>query len=121
MGWENYYANTDGIIYMVDSADERRFDECAEELETLLKADQLLDVPVLVLANKSDLMGAKPAAEVMEALELTDNASRWVHVQGCSAKTGENLEAGLTLLITQVSKRKSQEWARQMRSRRQRR
>ena len=32
--WKNYYANTQAIVYMVDSADKRRADECAEELET---------------------------------------------------------------------------------------
>ena len=34
--WKNYYANTQAIVYMVDSADKRRADECAEELETLM-------------------------------------------------------------------------------------
>merc|ERR1711871_168340 len=61
--WKNYFANTDAIIYMVDSADKRRMDECAEELDALLDEDQLAGVPVLVFANKQDLLGALTVAE----------------------------------------------------------
>ena len=50
--WKNYYQNTDAIIYMVDSADERRIDEAAEELTTLLEEELLAGVPCLVFANK---------------------------------------------------------------------
>ena len=59
--WKNYYANTDGIIYMVDSADKRRTDEAAEELEGLLKEEALIGVPTLVFANKQDLLGPSHA------------------------------------------------------------
>ena len=62
--WKNYYANTDAIVYMVDSADKRRLDECAEELEGLLQEELLESVPLLVLANKQDLLNAASAAEV---------------------------------------------------------
>jgi len=97
--WKNYYANTDGIIYMVDSADKRRTDEAAEELEGLLKEEALIGVPTLVFANKQDLLGAMTAAEIMQELDMTQYKDRWVHVEGCSAKTGEGLDKGLQKLI----------------------
>ena len=50
--WKNYYANTDAIIYMVDSADKRRLDEAAEELESLFTEEELAAVPTLIFANK---------------------------------------------------------------------
>ena len=50
--WKNYYQNTDAIIYMVDSADKRRNDEAAEELESLMSEELLATCPVLVFANK---------------------------------------------------------------------
>merc|ERR1719311_56082 len=34
--WKNYYANTDAIVYMVDSADVQRIDEAADELTALM-------------------------------------------------------------------------------------
>ena len=34
--WKNYYDNTDGMIFVVDSSDEERLNECVEELAALL-------------------------------------------------------------------------------------
>merc|ERR1719181_2755847 len=101
--WKNYYANNDAIIYMVDSADKRRSDEAAEELQSLMEEEQLAGVPTLVFANKQDLLNAATAAEVMEFLEMTSEKSRWVHVQACSAKTGDGLEDGIKILIEQMN------------------
>jgi len=101
--WKNYYANTDAIVFMVDSTDKRRFDECAEELGSLLEEEQLAGVPVLVLANKQDLLGSAPAEEVMKELELTTYTDRWVSIEACSAKTGAGLEEGMTKLMTKVA------------------
>lgn len=49
---------------MVDSSDRRRTDEAADELTQLLEEDELAGVPVLVFANKQDLLNAMTAAEV---------------------------------------------------------
>jgi len=37
--WPNYFENTDGLIYVVDSSDEERLAECTEELVSLLGYD----------------------------------------------------------------------------------
>jgi len=102
--WKNYYQNTDAIIYMIDSSDRRRTDEAAEELQGLLEEAQLAGVPVLVFANKQDLLNAMTAGDLMKELELTNAKERWIHVEACSAKTGEGLEAGLAKLMAQKIK-----------------
>jgi len=102
--WKNYYQNTDAIVYMFDSADKRRADEAAEELGSLLDEELLAGLPVLVFANKQDLLNAMNAADVMKELGLTDCKDRWTHVQACSAKTGEGLEDGMQRLIEQKKK-----------------
>jgi len=104
--WKNYYENTDAIVYMVDSTDSRRTDEAADELECLLKEEALQGVPVLVFANKQDLLNAMKAGEILTKLELTQYTDRWVHVEACSAKTGEGLETGLGKLMEQTKKKK---------------
>jgi GTPase SAR1 family protein len=50
--WKNYYENTDGMVFVVDSSDEERLDECVEELLSLLSEELLSKVPLLVYANK---------------------------------------------------------------------
>ena len=39
--WKNYFENTDGLVYVVDSSDEVRLKECTEELQNLLGEDNL--------------------------------------------------------------------------------
>jgi len=102
--WKNYYQNTDAIVYMIDSADRRRTDEAAEELTSLLEEELLAGVPVLVYANKQDLLNAMTAAEVMKELDISAEKGRWIHVAACSAKTGEGLEDGMAKLMEEKQK-----------------
>mmetsp|Transcript_16221 Transcript_16221/g.25187 ORF Transcript_16221/g.25187 Transcript_16221/m.25187 type:complete len:147 (+) Transcript_16221:270-710(+) len=53
--WQEYYGTTDALIFMVDSADSERFEEAKDELQRILKVDELADTPILILANKNDL------------------------------------------------------------------
>jgi len=99
--WKNYYANTDALIYVVDSADRRRVDEAAEELTDLCQQEELAGVPVLILANKQDLLNAMSDAEIMskDGLDVTQFKDRWIQVKACSAKTGENLQEAVAELL----------------------
>ena len=70
--WKNYYENTDGLVYVVDSADDVRLKESTDELISLLSEEALKKVPMLVYANKQDLQFALEADAVMENLKLSD-------------------------------------------------
>ena len=37
--WRNYYECTDGVVWVVDSADHRRLADCKAELHSLLKEE----------------------------------------------------------------------------------
>lgn len=41
--WRNYYEQTDGLVWVVDSADVRRLEDCAAELHKLLQVTQRSD------------------------------------------------------------------------------
>src|SRR5689334_12078215 len=47
-------------IYVIDSADRRRLEETGVEFGQLLEEDKLTGVPVLIFANKQDLLNALP-------------------------------------------------------------
>lgn len=49
---------------MIDCADRRRIDETGVELQALLEEEKLAGVPVLIFANKKDLMNAMSPDEV---------------------------------------------------------
>ena len=50
--WKNYYDNVDGLVFVVDSNDEERLEECVNEFNELLADEGLAAVPLLVYANK---------------------------------------------------------------------
>ena len=68
--WSNYFQNTDGLIFVVDSQDEARLEESKTELLELLNDEILEKVPLLVFANKQDIATALSADEVLETLDL---------------------------------------------------
>ena len=89
--WKNYYDNTDGMVFVVDSSDEERLSECVEELTALLQEEWLEKVPLLVYANKQDLQFALEADEIMNTLQLMQIQKRTWNIQACSALTKEGL------------------------------
>ncbi|EDV20752.1 uncharacterized protein TRIADDRAFT_60721 [Trichoplax adhaerens] len=89
--WRNYFENTDVLIYVIDSADRKRFDETGEQLGDLLDEDKLAGIPVLVFANKQDLLSAASASEIAENLNLHKIRDRKWQIQACSATTGEGI------------------------------
>lgn len=52
------------MVYVIDSADTKRVKEAGEELEKLLVEKELSGVPLLIFANKQDLVQALQPDEV---------------------------------------------------------
>ncbi|KAM3176755.1 ADP-ribosylation factor-like protein 2 [Hymenolepis weldensis] len=103
--WRNYFETTDALIWVVDSSDRLRLDDCREELSKLLVEERLVGATLLVLANKQDLQGALNPAEIAGALNLRDITTHHWSIYGCSAVTGENLLESVGWLIKDVSSR----------------
>ena len=105
--WKNYYDNTDGIVFVVDSSDEERLKECTDELKSLMSEDQLAKVPLLVYANKQDLVHALGPEEVMENLALSSIEGRTWNIQACSAVSKEGLQEGMEWLTKTIAAAKA--------------
>lgn len=101
--WKNYFENTDVLIYVIDSADRKRFEETGEELNELLEEPKLSGVPLLVYANKQDLLNSATAAEVSEGLNLNGIRDRVWQIQSCSATEHEGVKDGMEWAMKQMS------------------
>eukprot|EP00854_Cymbomonas_tetramitiformis_P014793 gene14793-17484_t len=97
--WRHYYQNTKALIYVVDSSDRDRVEDCKEELHKILNEDELTDAAILVYANKTDLPNAMNAAEVTDQLGLHSLRFRQWYVQESCARTGAGLYEGLDWLL----------------------
>lgn len=100
--WRNYFENTDILIYVIDSADRKRFEETGHELQELLYEEKLAAVPLMIYANKQDLMSAAPASDIAEGLSLHLIKDRAWQIQACSAATGEGIKDGMEWVCKNV-------------------
>ncbi len=105
--WRNYFEQTDGLIWVVDSADRRRLRDCRDELAALLSQEKLAGASLLILSNKQDLAGALGSDEIAEALGLHGEAFAKRHwkILPCSAFTGEGLVEGMDWVVDDIASR----------------
>lgn len=89
--WRHYFVGTHGLMFVVDSADANRLDEAREELGWLLNSDELIGVPLVVLANKQDLSGALSPSVTAAKLDLQSVKGRNWYIQGTNALNGDGL------------------------------
>jgi len=64
--WKEYYNECHGIVFIVDSVDKERIEECKETFENIISDDSIEGVPVLMLANKQDSPNALKIEEIKE-------------------------------------------------------
>ena len=102
--WRHYFQNTQGLIFVVDSADRERVSEAAEELQKMLGEDELRDAILLVFANKQDLPNAMAASELTDKLGLNSlRGKRW-YIQSTCATQGQGLYEGLDWMSNEITK-----------------
>ena len=86
--WKQYYEDANGVICVLDAADDRRMMEVKEVIQEILSTPELKGKPLLILANKRDIPGSHDAASISQQL-IPDLESkrkeRAVRVMGVSA------------------------------------
>ncbi|TFK22196.1 GTP-binding protein [Coprinopsis marcescibilis] len=103
--WRNYFEQTDALVWVVDSSDRLRMEDCKQELHSLLTEDRLAGASLLVFANKQDLPGSMSDSEICDALDLRSIKSHHWTIWACSAVTGANLVTGLDWVVNDVANR----------------
>ncbi|KAF2092746.1 ARF/SAR superfamily [Rhizodiscina lignyota] len=103
--WKNYFERTDTLIWVVDSTDRERMDDCRQELGSLLLEERLSGASLLVFKNKSDVSGAMSEDEVRKALQLDNIKTHLWKIMSCSAMTGLNLQEGLAWVVEDAKNR----------------
>ncbi|KAM3507539.1 hypothetical protein MY11210_007100 [Beauveria gryllotalpidicola] len=103
--WRNYFEKTDALIWVVDSTDRLRIEDCREELHGLLQEERLAGACLLIFANKTDVDGCMTEAEILQALRLDEIRTHQWHILQCSAMTGKNLKEGLAWVVEDAKKR----------------
>jgi hypothetical protein len=85
-------------VWIVDSVDAERIDECRDEMHRVLADDGLRGAALLVLANKQDMSNAMKADRIAERLGMHSLRGHEWYIQPCSALSGDGLVEGLEWL-----------------------
>lgn len=57
--WRHYYTGTQGLIFVVDSADRERIEEAKQEFTRIVNDREMKESIILLFANKMDLPDGK--------------------------------------------------------------
>lgn len=95
-----------GIIFVIDSTDEKAIQESSAHLNSLMSYPALQKAHVLVFANKQDLSGAQSPSSVTDTLKLKNkvNERRYWYIQGSCGLLGDGIQDGLKWLFMTVMK-----------------
>ncbi|XP_046693254.1 ADP-ribosylation factor-like protein 13B isoform X3 [Silurus meridionalis] len=111
--WKNYYSESYGVVFVVDSSDVQRIQETRDTMAEVLRHPRIAGKPVLVLANKQDRDGAMAEADIIESLSLEKlvNENKCLcqiepcsAVLGCGKKIDKSIRNGLNWLLNNIAK-----------------
>ncbi|KAE8621761.1 hypothetical protein XENTR_v10004961 [Xenopus tropicalis] len=111
--WKNYYAESYGVVFVIDSSDVERMEETKETIAEVLRHPRISGKPVLVLANKQDREGALSEADIIEFLSLEKLVNEYkclCQIEPCSAAIGhgkkidKSIKNGLNWLLRVIAK-----------------
>ncbi|VVC35432.1 Small GTPase superfamily, ARF type,Small GTP-binding protein domain,Small GTPase superfamily, ARF/SAR [Cinara cedri] len=90
--WAKFFQDTDILVFVVDASNNSNLSIVVSEIKSLLGDARLASVPILVLANKQDVVGALGAEQISNVLDLKSIPSRshQVKVLETQTKSGSN-------------------------------
>lgn len=106
--WREYFTHLHGIIFVVDSTDRKRLEECRDALLDVVTDEEIEGVPVLMMANKQDV---EDHLEVQDVKELFNPiaehlGARDSRVLPMSAIKGEGVKEAVEWLGVRVVRNK---------------
>lgn len=90
--WRHYLEGSKALVFVVDASDRTRMDEAKMALKSILSDSNLENVPLMVLANKTDVPDSMTLNEVCQQLDLEKCTDRAWQIQACSGLKGLGLQ-----------------------------
>ena len=106
--WPEYYSQCHGIIFVVDSADRSRIDECKDTLTSIVMDDEVEGLPIIMLANKQDRPDRMEIQDIKQIFnQIAEHlGARDSRVLPISALTGDGVSTALDWLIARLERNK---------------
>ncbi|SCV03220.1 LAME_0H08680g1_1 [Lachancea meyersii CBS 8951] len=107
--WSEYYRQAHGIIFVIDSADRERLEECCQALRTVVMNEEVEGIPVLMLANKQDREDRMEVQDIKEVFnKLAEHlGARDSRVLPISALTQEGVKEAAEWILIRLRRNKT--------------
>ncbi|SCU88217.1 LAFA_0E11386g1_1 [Lachancea sp. 'fantastica'] len=107
--WSEYYSQAHGIIFVIDSADRERLEECCQALRTVVMNEEVEGIPVLMLANKQDREDRMEVQDIKEVFnKLAEHlGARDSRVLPISALTQEGVKEAAEWILVRLKRNKT--------------
>lgn len=100
-----YFPNTQGIIYVVDSSNSLRLEENLFELHQILKEEKIKDSVLLIFLNKQDCENVIDSIDFEKKIDAELIKNRTFKIQKLIATTGEGFLEGLNWLGENINQK----------------
>ncbi|KAF5381934.1 hypothetical protein D9757_007587 [Collybiopsis confluens] len=124
--WHKYYDDCHAVVYVIDADDRERLSEGWDVFDSVLSSPQILNLPLLLLANKQDTLNSLSVDEIrndyedwyQRKIESARRSDRYedssrkeriasLDVMGVSAIKGTGVRAAVDWLFIRVQNRSS--------------
>lgn len=104
--WDKYYAESHGVIYIIDSSDRERLESSKEAFDKMVGNESLEGVPLLVLGNKQDIDGCLSIRDIKSVFNDTAHriGRRDCLVLPVSALKGDGVDEGIQWMVQCVKR-----------------
>ncbi|XP_026787461.1 ADP-ribosylation factor-like protein 11 [Pangasianodon hypophthalmus] len=103
--WRHYLDGCKALVFVVDASDRTRMEEAKMALKTILSDHNLENVPLMVLANKTDIPNSMTLNEVCQQLDLESCTDRIWEIQACSGLRGRGLQQAFLSVAKLIQKK----------------
>lgn len=102
--WAPYLKNQDGLVFVLDVANKQQYSAAKEVLHDVLNLNEMKNLPLLVLINKTDLLNPN-IDEIKEVLKLNDQLNRSVELFPTCAIKNENVDKAFNWLSERLNEK----------------
>ena len=104
--WPYYISMSDGVVFVIDRTDKERMGRVQEEIANVLEQCQEMQIPLLILINKSDVTTSLTTEDFLK-ITKADMYDVEYEIKECSAKTGDGIQEGRDWLLQHIHPRNS--------------
>lgn len=101
--WTPQLNNQHGLVFVLDVTDEGRFQEASDALHGILTHDDAMDLPLLILFNKVDLLPKVKVKRILKEISNSSLKNRTYKLFPTSGLTGKGIIKSFTWLADELS------------------